>query len=51
MKLMDYRSNLKREINDEDHLKKLAYLKSCDDNERKMEEKQNDYKQKFYDYD
>jgi len=37
MKLMDYRTNLKKELNDEDQLKKLTYLQSCDDNERKME--------------
>lgn len=48
---MDYRQQLKRDLEDEDQKKKLAYLRSCDENERKMEERQENYKKHFYDYD
>ena len=51
MKLMDYRQGLKLQVEDEERQKKEAYLRSCDENERKMVERQENYKKQFYDYD
>jgi hypothetical protein len=39
MKLMDYRQGLKVQVEDEERQKKEAYLRSCDENERKMQER------------
>jgi hypothetical protein len=51
MKLMEYRAQLKDSLDNDERNKKMAYLRSCDENERKMEQKQKDYQKFFMDYD
>ena len=48
---MDYRSQLKRDLDNEEEQKKIAYLQNCDENERKMLERQETYKNKFVNFD